>query len=63
VVATTAQCYIYTTKNWNTPIIIDLKESPDCSFKLMRDSNFISESLQRLYSQFQSSISSVGAGQ
>ena len=26
VVATTSQCYVYTTKNWNTPIIFDLKE-------------------------------------
>ena len=26
VVATTSQCYVYTTRNWNTPIIFDLKE-------------------------------------
>ena len=26
VVATTSQCYVYTTKNWNTPTIFDLKE-------------------------------------
>ena len=25
-VATTSQCYVYTTRNWNTPIIFDLKE-------------------------------------
>ncbi|BFZ00478.1 hypothetical protein BsWGS_03517 [Bradybaena similaris] len=27
VVATSTQCYIYSTKNWNTPVIFDLKES------------------------------------
>uniref|UniRef100_A0AC35FJS9 Intraflagellar transport protein 80 homolog n=1 Tax=Panagrolaimus sp. PS1159 TaxID=55785 RepID=A0AC35FJS9_9BILA len=27
VVTTTRQCYIYSSKNWNTPIIFDLKES------------------------------------
>lgn len=26
VVATTSQCYVYSTKNWNTPTIFDLKE-------------------------------------
>ncbi|XP_070538600.1 intraflagellar transport protein 80 homolog [Ptychodera flava] len=26
VVATSSQCYIYSTKNWNTPMIFDLKE-------------------------------------
>ncbi|XP_078612463.1 intraflagellar transport protein 80 homolog isoform X1 [Branchiostoma floridae x Branchiostoma japonicum] len=26
VVATTSQCYVYSTKNWNTPMIFDLKE-------------------------------------
>ena len=26
VVATTSQCYVYTTKNWNTPTIFDLKD-------------------------------------
>lgn len=26
IVATTSQCYIYTTRNWNTPTIFDLKE-------------------------------------
>jgi intraflagellar transport protein 80 len=26
VVVTTSQCYIYTTKNWNTPTIFDLKD-------------------------------------
>jgi intraflagellar transport protein 80 len=26
VVVTTSQCHIYTTKNWNTPAIFDLKE-------------------------------------
>ena len=25
VVATTSQCYVYTTKNWNTPVIFDLR--------------------------------------
>ena len=24
-VATTSQCYVYTTKNWNTPVIFDLR--------------------------------------
>ncbi len=26
VVVTTSQCYVYTTRNWNTPTIFDLKE-------------------------------------
>ena len=26
VVATTAQCYVYTTRNWNTPTIFDLRD-------------------------------------
>uniref|UniRef100_A0A7E4VJE4 WD_REPEATS_REGION domain-containing protein n=1 Tax=Panagrellus redivivus TaxID=6233 RepID=A0A7E4VJE4_PANRE len=26
VVATTRQCYVYSSKNWNTPLILDLKE-------------------------------------
>ncbi|XP_074657644.1 intraflagellar transport protein 80 homolog [Tubulanus polymorphus] len=26
VVSTSSQCYVYTTKNWNTPMIFDLKE-------------------------------------
>ena len=26
VVATSCQCYIYSTRNWNTPMIFDLKE-------------------------------------
>ena len=25
-VVTTSQCYVYTTRNWNTPTIFDLKE-------------------------------------
>ncbi|XP_014664680.1 PREDICTED: intraflagellar transport protein 80 homolog [Priapulus caudatus] len=27
VVATTSQCYVYSSKNWNTPMIFDLKQS------------------------------------
>ena len=26
VVVTTAQCYVYSTKNWNTPVIFDLRD-------------------------------------
>ena len=26
VVATTSQCYVYTTRNWNTPTIFELKD-------------------------------------
>lgn len=26
IVATTAQCYIYSTRNWNTPVIFDLRD-------------------------------------
>ena len=36
VVATTSQCYVYTTKNWNTPTIFDLKEG---SVSLLRQTS------------------------
>ena len=40
VVATTSQCYVYTTKNWNTPIIFDLKEG-SVSLLLQTNKHFL----------------------
>ena len=40
VVATTSQCYVYTTKNWNTPIIFDLKEG-SVSLLLQANKHFL----------------------
>jgi len=30
VAVTSSQCHIYTTKNWNTPVIFDLREGSVC---------------------------------
>ena len=40
VVATTSQCYVYTTRNWNTPIIFDLKEG-SVSLILLAERHFL----------------------
>lgn len=34
VVVTSSQCHIYTTKNWNTPVIFDLREGSVCMLLL-----------------------------
>jgi len=34
VVVTPSQCHIYTTKNWNTPVIFDLREGSVCMLLL-----------------------------
>lgn len=34
VVVTSSQCHIYTTKNWNTPVIFDLREGSVCMILL-----------------------------
>lgn len=34
VVVTSSQCQIYTTKNWNTPVIFDLREGSVCMLLL-----------------------------
>jgi len=30
VAVTSSQCHIYTTKNWNTPVVFDLREGSVC---------------------------------
>ena len=40
VVATTSQCYVYNTRNWNTPIIFDLKEG-SVSLLLQANKHFL----------------------
>lgn len=34
VAVTSSQCHIYTTKNWNTPVIFDLREGSVCMIVL-----------------------------
>jgi hypothetical protein len=34
VAVTSSQCHIYTTKNWNTPVIFDLREGSVCMILL-----------------------------
>ena len=48
VVATTSQCYVYTTKNWNTPIIFDLKEG-SVSLLLQANKHFLLVESQAIY--------------
>ena len=47
-VATTSQCYVYTTKNWNTPIIFDLKEG-SVSLLLQANKHFLLVESQAIY--------------
>ncbi|KAJ9601816.1 hypothetical protein L9F63_000044 [Diploptera punctata] len=51
VVVTPSQCHIYTTKNWNTPVIFDLREGSVCMLHLtLRHFLLVEKSSLSLYS-------------
>lgn len=48
IVVTSTQCYIYSTKNWNTPLIFDLKEG-NVSLVIQAEKHFLYVDGQGLY--------------